>query len=236
MISKKDFRFDQVIRNEYYEDRIHSSFFSDLNRLDTLADAINSIKKSDPVILNIGSGPGNTEYRLEKCGYKKMIAMDISNINKKCFKKLKSENLIQSSEFVQGDAINLPYQHNVFDVVIIYDMLFIPEMSFEEIVTEVKRVLKKDGLVIFDILDKFFHLLFFPLTIKHRILGKSKQTYSINKHIRPVLQDNNISIMEVLPIFGRNKRAFGCWKAFRKLIYSTLFLSKSYIVIAKNYK
>jgi ubiquinone/menaquinone biosynthesis C-methylase UbiE len=91
-------------------------------------------------ILDLGSGTGLLQKYLKG----KLYGLDIS------FASLK-----KSSEMVvQGDAEQIPYKDNTFSTVLSFTTLQNLE-SAEAMLREVKRVLKKDGLFVLTVLNKF---------------------------------------------------------------------------------
>lgn len=93
-------------------------------------------------ILDAGSGEGDIVERYLKKGY------DIRGID-----------FSYSSMLVKkGDITKLPYKDESFDVVLCLDVLqYLPFKSQEDALKEIKRVLKKEGMVIFSLpnLDHF---------------------------------------------------------------------------------
>jgi len=91
-------------------------------------------------ILDLGSGTGLLQKYLKG----KLYGLDIS------FASLK-----KSSEMVvQGDAEQIPYKDNAFSTVLSFTTFQNLE-SAEAMLREVKRVLKKDGLFVLTVLNKF---------------------------------------------------------------------------------
>lgn len=108
------------------------------------------INKSDK-ILDIGCGAGRTTINLYKLGYKNIIGVDLStNLIEYAQNYVKKNNL--DIDFKNGDATNLEYEDNTFDVVIFsYNgMQCIPgKKNRDNVLKEVYRVLKPGGLYIF---------------------------------------------------------------------------------------
>lgn len=108
------------------------------------------INKTDK-ILDIGCGAGRTTINLYKNGYKNIIGLDLStNLIDYAKNYIKNNNL--NIDFVVGDATNLKYGDNSFDVVIFSfnGMQCIPgKKNRDNVLKEVYRVLKPGGIYIF---------------------------------------------------------------------------------------
>lgn len=94
-------------------------------------------------VLEIATGPGLLAKHVADVS-KRMVATDYSEgMIREAMKGNYSDKLI----FEVADAVKLPYQDNAFDVVIIANALHVmPEP--EKALSEIDRVLRKDGLLI----------------------------------------------------------------------------------------
>ncbi len=112
--------------------------------------------KNTDKILDLGCGAGRTTINLYKNGYKNIIGLDLAPNLINYAKSYCKKNKLDIS-FVLGNATNLPYKQNSFDVVIFsYNgLMCIPGQKNREIVLqEVYRVLKPNGLFIFTAQDR----------------------------------------------------------------------------------
>lgn len=82
---------------------------------------------------------------------------------------LKISRLKNADKILQlADADDLPFENNYFDRVISFHlMMHLDQLKFEEILNEVKRVTKKDGLFIFDI----------PSALRRNLLNYSAKSW-----------------------------------------------------------
>jgi SAM-dependent methyltransferase len=105
-------------------------YLEKLKFVDTLLSGM--LKKSK--ILDIGSGEGALVEKYRKKGY------DIEGLD-----------LNYSSKFVKkGDILKLPYPKNRFDLILCLDVLqYIEPSQQSKAIKEIKRVVKKNGLVLF---------------------------------------------------------------------------------------
>lgn len=110
--------------------------------------AIKTIVK-DKIVLDIASGEGYGSYFLSKYA-KKVIGVDIS---KETIKHAKSKYNNQNLEYIHGDVTNIPLEENIFDIVVSFETLEHHD-KHEEMLKEVKRVLKDNGALIISTPDK----------------------------------------------------------------------------------
>ncbi len=97
-------------------------------------------------ILDVACGTGSQTYELAKLGHE-VIGIDLSpqmleQSRKKCDQKLKLS-------FLQQDATNLSFKNSTFDIATI--SLGLHDMPFDvdlQVLSEMKRVTKKDGLIL----------------------------------------------------------------------------------------
>lgn len=105
----------------------------------------------DDTILDIGCGAGRTTINLYKRGYKNIIGLDLStSLIAYANNYIKENNM--DINFVVGDATELEYPENAFDVVIFSfnGMQCIPgKKNRDNVLKEVYRVLKPGGIYIF---------------------------------------------------------------------------------------
>ncbi|MCK5107116.1 MAG: class I SAM-dependent methyltransferase [Nanoarchaeota archaeon] len=186
---------------------------------------ISSYKKNIK-ILEVGCGTGRFLNSLNKKGYKNLYGLDFS---KSMLGVLKKTN--KDIKTIQGDAYNLPFKDNEFDVVFSVHVLMHlenPKKAYDEML----RVSKK--LVIFEVNNKFslsgfgqnFKLIKHILGFKQKTMPKSYYTKSAIKYFKINKKKLKILPSFYLPlIFKTNKLYF---KNYLKLnnIFKRLFKGK----------
>ncbi len=101
-------------------------------------------------ILDIGCGMGREAFYLNDTGFK-ITAIDISEKAIEWAKQLSLETN-RKIEFMKTNGLDLPFQNNVFDIVIIWNQtfgLFYGNENQTYILKECHRVLKKNGILSF---------------------------------------------------------------------------------------
>lgn len=137
-------------------------------------------------ILDIATGTGDLAILLSKSNAKRIVGLDLSagmlEVGKSKIKTLNLQNLI---EMIQGDSENLPFQDNTFDAITVAFGIRNFE-NLEKGLSEILRVLKPNG--IFVILEtsvptkfpfkqgyRFYMKTFMPLMGK--VFSKDKKAY-----------------------------------------------------------
>ena len=95
--------------------------------------------KVEKRILCLGARAGDEVAALRKLGYEKTIGVDIQPIN------------ILPDMVEQGDVHNLKYDDDSFDILYSNILDHLHFSSFEKFTNECKRILKKNGIIIFDV-------------------------------------------------------------------------------------
>lgn len=95
-------------------------------------------------ILDIGCGYGWFENNLLARGAKMIVGMELTEVDLKTIKKFVKD---PKMKFAVGSAIDLPFKTNYFDTVTAWEVIeHIPKGTEHQMFSEVKRVLKKDGI------------------------------------------------------------------------------------------
>jgi ubiquinone/menaquinone biosynthesis C-methylase UbiE len=107
-----------------------------------LEQGVDEVLKLEPheILLDIGTGPGNFPTRLRAAGHLgRLVGMDFSNGMLEV-----ARTKTDAVEWIQGNAMELPFANSSFDVVTARHMLYhVPDMN--KAILETKRVLKPGG-------------------------------------------------------------------------------------------
>jgi len=103
--------------------------------------------ESDTNVLNVGCGDGATLVYLAKRGCKKIMGIDISNdMISRAMERIKIEGVDNRVIVKVGDAQNIPFPENSFDVVISEAVLILVQ-DLNKALSEYIRVVRVGGLL-----------------------------------------------------------------------------------------
>jgi len=126
---------------------------------DFLKKTLREIKRGKIKILDVGCGTGRMLAEVFSIGKDiEYVGLDTSNLMTKHLKeKAKRLGVEKKIKVRIGNATRIPFKGEEFNVVFSYHLLWhIPIEDQEKIIKEMKRVCKKGGFIIFDILNKDF--------------------------------------------------------------------------------
>jgi SAM-dependent methyltransferase len=101
-------------------------------------------------ILDFGYGDGQITNSLHQRGYN-IIGLDNSKGNYE-----KASNWFPECDFRLYDGLNIPFEENSFDTVILNDVLeHIPYDLMEKLIERIKKVLKPNGIIYFSVTNRY---------------------------------------------------------------------------------
>lgn len=106
---------------------------------------------NDKVVLDAGCGNGYLSRRIAKTA-KKVIGVDLTE---ELIKQAKNQHNPQNVEFMLGNLENLPFDNEVFEVVLT-NLVLIDVENLNLVVSELARVLKKGGRLVMSTLHPCF--------------------------------------------------------------------------------
>jgi ubiquinone/menaquinone biosynthesis C-methylase UbiE len=180
-------RFDAE-RNKYSFQRYKHKIESNL-----LKKVLKSIKKESVTILDVACGTGRMLPTIISSNKKiNYFGLDSSNEMTSHLKdKVKKMDI--DAKIKIGDATKIPFEDNSFDLSFTYHLTWhLPEETQIKIINEMIRVTKKEGYIIFDILNKNF-----LWDNCKKVLGKknTEGIYKVRvKDIKKVLKGHNYEI------------------------------------------
>lgn len=110
------------------------------------------VRRKELKILDVATGPGRLAFYLEN----HLQEADITgvDINENMLKRAGkiAENNQSKVRFMEGDLYNLPFEDGQFDVIVgLRFSMHIPQI--DKVIKEFSRILKNDGVLIFDIFN-----------------------------------------------------------------------------------
>lgn len=173
-------------------------------KLPWIHERIKNLYFTDPLILDVGCGAGFLCNDLAQKGYR-IKGVDISEESLDVARKYDSTKKV---EYIRGDAYELPFDENSFDIVSCLDFLEHVERP-QDIIHEISRVLKPGGLFFFHTFNR--NLLSDILIIKaveKFVRNTPKNMHVIDLFIKPqelihYCQTASISVTEMSGIRPR---------------------------------
>lgn len=149
--NNRDDRTDVVIDyyNNYPEkDRLKSTYgkleFAHMTEL-----LIRYFPKAPSKICDIGGAAGDYAFYFAKLGYESHLLDLVPRHIDQAKERAKTENYVDTKNFIIGDALDLPYNDNSFDAIFLSGPLYhLPERNDRlKALKEAKRVLKPKGII-----------------------------------------------------------------------------------------
>ena len=150
----------------------------------------------DLLILDLGSGEGGTSSVLLEGN--KVISFDIK------LNRLKEQINNSLLKKINGDAISLPFKYNLFDLIILQDVIeHVSEI--EKMLTEVLRVLKKGGYIYISTPNRYslINILSDPHWGKPFISLLNRE--QIKKYFLKNFRKNELNRNDIAQLFSLNK-------------------------------
>ncbi len=146
----------QFIIDQYSSGIENYTAFSKIGLWDSETYTFDKYLKPEDRILDLGCGTGRTTFALKKKGYNNIIGVDITPEMIDAANELK-DYFKTTIDFRVGDACALEFEDNTFDALIFSfnGLMSIPKQEQRDLaLTEIKRVLKPNGLFIFTTHDR----------------------------------------------------------------------------------
>jgi len=146
----------KIIKDIYSEGRCYEDMLAYEHRfLKTWEAEVSTFFPPNSTILNIGCGKGREAFCLNEKGFC-VTGIDISETVIKTAKSIAVLNNLDI-DFMVSDGFNLAFPDESFDVIIIWAQTFgliYGERNQQHILSECKRVLKKNGVFSFSVHDR----------------------------------------------------------------------------------
>lgn len=132
------------------------------------------------VVVDIGSSFGWLEKEMVNMEAKKIIGVERDKTAVEFAKKK-----VKGANFLIGVASSIPLPENIADVVILYDVIeHVPKGTEDQVLSEIKRILKKGGILLFStpnqhILSNLFDIAWY---FGHRHYSKKTVTRMLKGH------------------------------------------------------
>jgi ubiquinone/menaquinone biosynthesis C-methylase UbiE len=151
---------EEKVKDYYQKDRVVSKYekkrflssggkFIDQNEKEIVSSLLK--EENAKKVLDVGAGTGRFSILLAKEGYDVTGLDQSQEMLNTIDQKSREQNL--NISLIKGDAFKLPFEDNTFDACTSIRVLWHFENP-EDLIKEMVRVTKKDGVIIFDLLNK----------------------------------------------------------------------------------
>lgn len=189
-VSKRGHRA-MSLRNKY--------FFVILEKYDLI--------QPDKKIIDVASGTGRVALELVKFGYKKVVACDLTEAMLDVSRSKLPEEYKDVLEYRLADMKQLPFETNSFDGATLGSFFYlIPLKEYPSYTADIYRVLKKDGILVTEVMNQMHLTNPFKAVLKfwHRhVLGKK-----IKSHAYPWELKKLFAPFEVVEVIGTDFPGF----------------------------
>lgn len=204
---KKHYQREDIARS--YEKLRFSDLAGKIEHEITL-DLINSLisKYKPDTLLEIATGPGRLTKNINL--WNKGIGVDYSNSMLKLAKKNVNN---KKWKFIRADIMKMPFKDDYFDMIVTFRLLsHFNNIQRENSYKKIRKILKKDGLLIFEIGNKNYkkpHLIRALLKI-YRLFKKEKKhellpgIYSDSVEKEQLINELKINKFNIEKIYGVN--------------------------------
>ena len=162
-----------------------------------LEDGVDQVLKLEPLesLLDIGTGPGNFPTRLRISGHLgRLVGVDFSSGMLEV-----ARGKTNAVEWLQGNAMELPFADSSFDVVTVRHMLYhVPDMN--KALQEARRVLKPNGRFLAVTNDDGYMLEFWN-TVIEAVRDDSEFAFLIHEMLNPKIFAAHLE-QQIREVFG----------------------------------
>ncbi len=201
-------------------------FFSNTHRLDIMRRLMRQyFHCGEGTVLNIGSGVFATELFVDELSKCRFVSFDYTRDFAKIFPILRKEGKLGKTSFFIGDALNAEFKEEVFDIVLMHDLLYENALNLTPLLNKYDAYIRPGGLIFLDVMDIRARRLW-------KLLGREKEYHRYNiPDVLNLLRESGYEVLEVVPNLGAQK---GFPKVLRAIFWYTLGIVNSHAIIARK--
>jgi ubiquinone/menaquinone biosynthesis C-methylase UbiE len=152
-------------------------------------------------IIDVASGTGRVALELVTLGYNKVVAVDLTNAMLDISRSKLPEQYKNNLEYHISDMKKLPFETGSFDGATIGAFFYlIPLSDYKSYTADVYRVLKKDGILVCEVMNQFH--LFNPSKLIGKFIHRHIKHKKIKSHAYPWELNKVFAPFEVVEIIG----------------------------------
>jgi SAM-dependent methyltransferase len=204
----------------------YTEFFSNIYRLRLLSWLLERyFQSTQGKVLNVGCGAFAAEMLLPRLFVHEITSFDYTDHFAILYDRFREEGYLANTRFFVRDARLVELSENFFDLIIMNDIFYEMELSFESMLEKYSGFLKPGGLLIFDVMDIRTRRLW-------KLLGKEAAYRRYDRlAIISLLSGKGFEILECLPSLG-NKTFLD--RLFRKVLWYVFGLSNNFTFLAQK--
>ncbi len=196
--------FTNLIRPEAFQTRI-----SNIVRAETLR----QLGNPEGPLLDVGCGNGifALEYSAGQPQHRVVLGLDYDLHALQNARQIFSDNQLDPTKFIRGNAYQLPFRDNSFEVVFCLNTLvnFRPFSRIEGLIRELHRICRPGGRIIFDYRNDRNPVLKLKY-LKNRISKTLVTNGHTLKQFRPIFSELKVGLLGNYPLGSKNPfLAFG---------------------------
>jgi len=220
-------RYEEILeRNLPPSFAVFGEFFAGTQRLHTLGAMLESHVAGDgKQVLNIGSGAFATEIFVAALQGQTITAVDYTPEFAPFYDLFRREGHLQTTQFQQADAMEIEFEPESLDLIILHDVLYEPALDLEALVDRLRPFLKPGGLLFLDFVNSRTLWIW-------KLLGRPNQFRRYDpRRVRAFLEGTGFEIVD----WRRPQRSSSrLVRLFHALLWHILRASNNYAVLARK--
>lgn len=155
----------------------------------------------DKKIIDVASGTGRVALELVTMGYKKVVATDLTNAMLDISRSKLPDQYKSNIEYHVADMKKLPFESESFDGATMGAFFYlIPLNEYRPYIADVHRVLKKDGILVCEVMNQLH--LFNPIKAIGKFVHRHIKGKKIKSHAYPWELQKVFTPFEVVDVIG----------------------------------
>ncbi|MBL0339921.1 MAG: class I SAM-dependent methyltransferase [Bacteroidetes bacterium] len=161
----------------------------------------------DKKIIDVASGTGRVALELVTFGYKKVVAVDLTNAMLDVSRSKLPEQYKNNLDYHVADMKKLPFESNHFDGATLGAFFYlIPLSEYSAYLADVNRVLKKDGILVCEVMNQLH--VFNPIKLIGKFIHRHIKGKTIKSHAYPWEFKKIFAPFEIVEVIGTDFPGF----------------------------
>ncbi len=202
-------------------------FFADPRRLKAMAQLLSRHFVGPPgQVLNAGCGPFATEFFVQLLHRHRVVSFDYTRAFAPIYPALRARGHLANTSFFIGNVLSTEFVSEVFDLIIMHDLLYEPMLEWSVLFQKYDRFLRRGGLFFLTVLDMRTRGLW-------RLLGHEKpyRRYEIPAVLKGI-RARGYQVLECVPCSLESRDRLN--QAFRQLLWHVFGLANEHAILARK--